>query len=108
MRLGVGVQKGNMGFILYGFPGGANGKESAYQCRRCKRHRLNPWVGKIPRGGNGNPLQYACLENPMDRGAWRATVHTVPQSWTQLSTEHKACTMVLLCLTAEMPDCFLK
>ena len=77
MGLGVGVQKGNMGFILYGFPGGANGKESAYQCRRCKRHRLNPWVGKIPRGGNGNPLQYFCLENPMDRGAWRATVHGV-------------------------------
>ena len=36
-------------------------------------------------GGNGNPLQYSCLETPMDRGAWRATVHGVSKSWTQLS-----------------------
>ena len=35
--------------------------------------------------GNGNPLQYSCLENPMDRGAWRAVVHGVTRSWTQLS-----------------------
>ena len=82
MGLGIGVQKGNMGLILYGFPGGANGKEPAYQCRRCKRHRFSPWVGKIPRGGNGNPLQYSCLENPMDRGAWRAIVHGVEKSQT--------------------------
>ena len=37
------------------------------------------------REGNGNPLQYSCLENPMDGGAWQATVHGVTQSWTQLS-----------------------
>ena len=36
--------------------------------------------GRSPRGGNGNPLQYSCLENPMDRGAWRATVHRVAES----------------------------
>ena len=36
--------------------------------------------------GNGNPLQYSCLENPKDRGAWQATVHRVAKSWTQLST----------------------
>ena len=36
--------------------------------------------------GNGNPLQYSCLENSMDRGTWRATVHGVAESWTQLST----------------------
>ena len=35
------------------------------------------WSGKSPGGGNGNPLQYSCLGNPMDRGAWRATVHGV-------------------------------
>ena len=35
--------------------------------------------------GNGNPLQYSCLENPMDRGAWQATVYVVAKSWTQLS-----------------------
>ena len=36
---------------------------------------------KYPRGGNGNPLQYSCLENSMDRGAWGATVHGVAKSW---------------------------
>ena len=38
--------------------------------------------------GNGNPLQYSCLEKFMDRGAWWATVHEVPQSWTELSNYH--------------------
>ena len=41
--------------------------------------------GRSPRGGNGNPLQYSCLENPTDRGAWWATVHGVAKSQTQLS-----------------------
>ena len=41
-------------------------------------------LGRSCRGGNGNPLHYSCLENPMDRGAWRATVHGVTKSWTQL------------------------
>ena len=40
---------------------------------------------RSPGEGNGNPLQYSCLENPMDREAWRATVHGVAKSWTQLS-----------------------
>ena len=44
-----------------------------------------PGLGKSPGGGNGNPLQYSCLENPMDRGAWRATVHGVAKRQTQLS-----------------------
>ena len=43
-----------------------------------------PGWGRTPGGGQGNPLQYFCLENPMDGGAWRATVHRVAQSWTQL------------------------
>ena len=41
-------------------------------------------LGRSPGEGNGNPLQYSCLENPMDRGAWRATVHSVTQSQTRL------------------------
>ena len=41
-------------------------------------------LGRFPGGGHGNPLQYSCLENPMDRGAWRATVHRVSKSQTQL------------------------
>ena len=44
-----------------------------------------PGLGSSPGEGNGNPLQYSCLENPMDRGAWRATVDGVTKSWTQLS-----------------------
>ena len=43
-----------------------------------------PGMGIPPGGGHGNPLQYSCLENPTDGGAWRATVHRVAKSWTQL------------------------
>ena len=45
-----------------------------------------PGLGRSPGGGNGNPRQYSCLENPMDGGAWGATVHWVAESWPQLST----------------------
>ena len=41
-----------------------------------------PGSGRSPEGGHGNPLQYSCLENPMDRGAWRATVHGITKSRT--------------------------
>ena len=44
-----------------------------------------PGSGRSPEGKQGNPLQYSCLENPMDRGAWQATVHRVVKSWTQLA-----------------------
>ena len=44
-----------------------------------------PGLGKSPGEGHGNPLQYSCLENPMDRGAWWSTVRGVTKSWTQLS-----------------------
>ena len=44
-----------------------------------------PGLGRSPEGGNGNPLQYPCLESPIDRGAWRATVHGVTRSQTRLS-----------------------
>ena len=43
-----------------------------------------PGLGKYPRGGHGNPLQYSCLENPMHREAWRATIHNITKSRTQL------------------------
>ena len=50
-----------------------------------------PRSGRSPGGGHGNPPQYSCLENPMHRGAWRATVHGVAKSWTRLKrlgTQH--------------------
>ena len=43
---------------------------------------LIPGLGRSPGGGNGNPLQYSCLENPMDRGAWWAILYEVAKSWT--------------------------
>ena len=42
----------------------------------------NPRLGRSPGEGHGNPLQYSCLENPMDRGAWETTVHEVAKNWT--------------------------
>ena len=45
---------------------------------------LIPGLGRSPGGGIGNPLQYSCLENCMDRGAWLAIVHGVAKSWTRL------------------------
>ena len=65
-----------------GFPDGSDGKESA-----CNAGDLGsiPGSGRSPGGGHGNPLQYSCLGNSMDRGAWRATVHGVAKSKIQLS-----------------------
>ena len=49
-----------------------------------------PGSGRSPGGGSGNPLQYSCLENPMDREAWWATVHGVAKIWTRLTTHTRA------------------
>ena len=46
---------------------------------------FDPWSRRSPRGGNDNSLQHSCLENPMDRGAWWATIHGVAKSQTQLN-----------------------
>ena len=61
------------------FPGGSDGKASAYNAGD---PGLSPGLGRSSGEGNGNPLQYFCLENPMDRGAWLATVHGVSNSRT--------------------------
>ena len=67
---------------MSGFPGGSDGKESA-----CNAGNLGsiPGSGRSRGEGNGNPLQYSCLENPMDRGAWQAAVYEVAKSWLPLS-----------------------
>ena len=64
------------------FPGGSGGKESA--CDAGDPGLIPGW-GRPPGEGNGNPLQYSSLENPMGRGAWRAAVHGVAKSWTRPS-----------------------
>ena len=64
------------------FPGGSDGKASVYNAGDLGSI---PGSGRSSGEGNGNPLQYYCLENPMDRGAWQATVHGVAKSWTRLS-----------------------
>ena len=103
-----GVVNGKIPFF-YIFPGGTSGKEPACQCRR---HETQVWsmgqeegmathscilhswhqtqVWSSSGGGHGNPLQYSCLENPMDRGAWQATFHGVTKSWTWLKQIHSS------------------
>ena len=64
------------------FFGGSDGKEPACHARD---PGSIPGLGRFPGESSGSPLQYSCLENSMDRGAWWATVHGVAKSWTQLS-----------------------
>ena len=65
-----------------GFSGSSDSKESA-----CSAGDLGstPGLGRSPIGGDGNPLQYSCLENHMERGAWQTTVRGVAKSWTRLN-----------------------
>ena len=68
---------------MSGLPGGSDGKESA-----CNAGALGSVLGSgsSPAEGNGNPLQYSCMENSTDRGAWRATAHGVVKSQTHRAT----------------------
>ena len=71
--------------IITEFPGGSGSKESAHSAGE---PGSIPGSGRSPGEGNGNPLQYSCLENPMGRGAWRATVHEIAKSQTWLGDTH--------------------
>ena len=89
-----------------GLPRWCSSKESACQC---KRLRDAGWIlgsGRSPGGGHGNSLQYLCLENSMDRGAWWASVHGISKSWTWLNTAaHIVCKVFLHLLTnSENPE----
>ena len=75
---------GCFGFIPIGLPSWHSGEESPCQSRRW---RFDSWVRKIPWGRNGSPVQYSCLRNPMDRGAWRTTAYGVSKSRIQLSNK---------------------
>ena len=67
-----------------GLPQGHSSKESICNAGGAVDTGSIPGLGRSPGGGNGNPLQYSCLENPMDSGAWHATVQGVTKSWTGL------------------------
>ena len=69
-----------------GFPGGTVVTNPPANAGDARSMGLIPGTGRYPEEGSGNPLQYSCLRNSMDRGAWRATVHGVAKSWTQLSS----------------------
>ena len=71
--------------VFLGFPGGSDGKEAT-----CNVEDLGsiPGLGTSSGEGNDYPLQYSCLENSMNRGAWRVTVHGVAKTWTHLSHFH--------------------
>ena len=89
--------------LSMGFPGGSEDKASAFNAGD---PGLIPGSGRSPGEGNGNPLQYSCLENPLDRGAWWATVHWVTKSRTRLSDfthSLSMCFKLMLCLA-----CILK
>ena len=78
-------------FYAEGFPGGAVVKNSPASAGDARDMGLTPGLGRSP----GNPLQYACLGNPMDRGGWRATVHGVAKGQTQLRAHTYTHTSVL-------------
>ena len=70
--------------IIKGFPGSSEGKESACNAGDTGDAGLIPGLERFPGERNASPLQYSCLENSMDRGAWWATVHGTAKSQTQL------------------------
>ena len=72
----------HMAKAYMGFPDDSEGKESA--CTAGDPCSV-PGLGRSPGEGNGNPFQYSCLENFMDRGAWWATVHGIAKNWTPLN-----------------------
>ena len=87
-----------------GFPGGSDGKESACNARDAG---LIPGLGRSPGEGNGYPLQYSCLENPMGRGAWWAAIYGVAQSRTQLkrlSSSSSICISEVIDISPSNPD----
>ena len=89
--MGFSRQEYWSGLPLPSPPSDTSSKESACQCKRCTRHRFNPWIGTPPGGGHGNPLQYSCLENPMSEepGGLRSIgSQRVGHDWSDLACVH--------------------
>ena len=83
--------------MVWGFPGGSVVRNPPANAGD---------VGSIPGGGRGIPLQYSCLENSMDRGAWWVTVHGVIKSWTRLSTHLQMVSFIIQGLNWQVPKFF--
>ena len=82
--------------VLQGFPAGSVGKEFTFNALDAGDMGSIPGSGRSPGEGHGNPLQYSCQENPMDRGAWLTTDHGVTKSWTWLKRLNMhACNSIL-------------
>ena len=82
--------------VNVGLPLWLSGKESACHAGDIRGMGSILGLGRLPGGGHGNPLQFSCPENPMDRGAWQATVHRAAKSRTQLQRlSTQACTLML-------------
>ena len=75
--------------LQFGLSQGLSGKESSCNAGNAEDVDLIPELARSPGRGHGNPLQYSCLEDPMDRGAWRVTVHRVTKSQTDLKWRNK-------------------
>ena len=71
-----------------GFSGGTSGKEPTCSAGDLRDTGSIPGLGRFPGEGHGNLLQFSCLENPMNKGAWQSIVHGVTKSWTQLKRQH--------------------
>ena len=88
------------------FPGGSVVKSPPANAGEARDVGVNPGLGRSPAVGNGNPLQYSCLGNSMEKGNWRAIIHGVTKSWTQLSNYAHTCTLVAnLCDTIHCGTC---
>ena len=96
------IQKGLQVTSTEGFPGGSEVKASAWNV---EDQGLIPELGRSPGEGNGNPFQYCCLENPMEGGAWPATVHGVAKSQTRLS-DFTFTFIGNICLALTVPQAF--
>ena len=91
--------------FLYGFSDDSAGKESTCNAGDTGDVVSISGSGRYPGGGNGNPIQYSCLENSMDRGAWQAAVHEVTKSWMCLSNwAHTKKNLYITDITGPHPD----
>ena len=71
----------SLSHFMRGFPGGASGKNLTANAGHVRDASSIPGSGRSPGGGHSNPLQYSCLENPMEREAWQAADHSVAKTW---------------------------